>query len=140
MQGEDPQNIWAEYYERKKAQRLEEASCLSSQMFAAGVTSDTVLALDFTHFGTSLTNVQALAAQLSENYEMQVASGKEQGIWLANGTTRPNGITLEHAQHLAWVEFMSDVAQSHACVFSTWSLEAPSLGVRFNSEHAPSAT
>jgi len=43
MSIDDPQNVWAEYYERKKAERLEQASALWNQMHASGVRDDTVL-------------------------------------------------------------------------------------------------
>ncbi len=65
---------------------------------------------------------------------MQVVPSAEEGYWLSKGTTRPYGITLNREQHLAWVEFMADVAHSCGCVFLTWSLEAPSLGAHFHRE------
>lgn len=136
MATEDPQKIWSDFYERKKSERSEEAVELWKRMQAAGVTENTVLALDFLHFGNSRADVEALAQQLSENYVMEVVPAKEPGYWSAKGTTRPHGITLNQQQHLDWVGFMSDVAQSYACVFSTWSLEAPSLGEHFKSENA----
>ena len=103
-------------------------------MQSAGVNEETVLALDFVHFGKSQTDAQALANQLSENYNMEVIPDEKQGYWYAKGTTRPHGLTLNQEQHLGWVEFMSDVAHSYGCVFSTWSLEAPSIGAKFNSK------
>lgn len=134
MLTDDPQQVWNDYFERKKAERLGEASILWKLMQHGGVTDETVLALDFVLFGPTQSNVEDLAKQLSENYEMKVESLEEQGYWRAKGTTRPYGITLGEEQHLGWVEFMSDVAKSYACTFSTWSLEAPSLGVKFDSE------
>ena len=35
---------------------------------------------------------------------------------------------------------MENVAHSYSCVFSTWSLEAPSLGVKFDSKNVESAS
>ena len=137
---EDPQKTWDDYYQRKKAERMAEASELWELMRKAGVTEETVLVLDFVHFGTSQADIENLAKQLSENYEMQVVPSGEQGYWLAKGTTRPSGITLNQEQHLYWLEFMVDVAQSYGCVFSTWSLEAPSLGMHFHSENVESAS
>jgi len=137
---EDPQKTWDEYYKRKRLQRMEEASKLWDFMRGSGVNEETVLALDFLHFGTSEENINALANQLSENYEIEVVPGDEEGYWYAKGTTRPHGLTLTKEQHSGWVEFMSDVAQSYSCVFSTWSLEAPSLGVNFKSENVESAS
>ena len=140
MSSEDPQKTWSDYYQRKKAQRLEEASELSKLMLIAEVTEETVLALDFEHFGTSKENIDALAKQLSEDYSMQVLASNEEGYWIAKGTTRPYGINLSQEDHLGWVEFMADAAQSYACVFSTWAIEAPSFGVSFHSEQIESAS
>ncbi len=131
---EDPQKTWADYYERKKDQRLSEASLMWKELHKAGVSSETVLALDFLHFGNSKEGVESLARQLSENYEIKIVADDEPGYWFIQGTTRPYGITLDGEKHSNWVGFMADVAQSHSCVFSSWALEAPSLGVKFNSE------
>ncbi|MDZ7938543.1 MAG: hypothetical protein U5M53_09795 [Rhodoferax sp.] len=137
---EDPQKTWSDYYQRKKDQRKDEAFQMCEQMQRAGVNDETYLALDFVFFGTSKPDVENLAKQLSENYEMQIIQNAEEGNWLVKGTTRPYGITLSKEQHIGWVEFMSDVAQSYACVFSTWALEAPKLGAHFNSENIESAS
>ena len=134
MTTKDPQKTWNEYYEKKKRQRMEEATKLWEQMSNSGVTAETVLAIDFLHFGTNKENVNDLEKQLSENYEVEVVPGEEEGYCYIKGTTRPYGINLSKEQHAGWVEFMSDMAQSYACVFSTWSIEAPSLGVSFDSE------
>lgn len=138
MPPEDPQEIRAEYYQRKKALRMSEAKQMIALMQLAGVKDETVLALDFMHSGTSQSSVEELARQLAEHYQVQVLQSKDQTHWLAKGTTRPYGITLSEAQHLGWVEFMADVAQSYSCVFLTWSLEAPSLQARFDSEQIES--
>ena len=135
MPPEESREVWGNYYAQKTSERLSEASDLWLRMRSGGVTDETVLALDFVHFGSSRADAEALAAQLSENYNMQVLPDGQQGYWIAKGTTRPEGITLDEAQHVAWVEFMCGVAQSYACVFSTWSLEASSLGASFESEH-----
>jgi len=140
MTNEDSQKIWDEYYKNKKIQRMQEASTLWQQMSSSGVSDETVLAIDFLHFATNKEYVDELAKQLSENYEMEVVPGNEKGYWFAKGTTRPYGITLTKEQHSDWVEFMFDVAPSHACVFSTWSIEAPSLGLSFNSESIEGAS
>lgn len=134
MPTEDPQQVWEGYYGRKKSQRLQEATELWRQMESAGVVSDTVLALDFVHFGQSQNDAEALANQLSENYEMEVVESEKDGYWLVKGTTRPYGIEMTEEQHLGWVEFMTDVANSYACVFSTWAIEAPALRANFHSE------
>ena len=138
MSPEDSQRTWAEYYQRKKAERIGEARQMAELMRLAGVDDETVLALDFVHFGTSRSNIEDLSKQLAENYQMQVIPSEDQKHWLAKGTTRPYGISLSAEQHIAWVEFMAEVAQSYSCVFSTWSLEAPSLQARFHSEQIES--
>lgn len=134
MTNDDPQKVWENYYLKKKSQRIEEATEMWSQMETAGVNEETVLAMDFIHFSESQSNLKELADQLSENYTMDVVNEATQGYWFAKGTTRPHGITLNCDEYLIWVEFMADVAQSYGCVFSAWSLEAPSLGVKFDSE------
>lgn len=140
MEPENPENTWRKYYASKKAQRIAEAAILWEQMRNAGVTGETVLALDFLHFGQSEENATALAKQLSESYQVEVIAVPEPGYWYVKGTTRPYGITLSEEQHSGWVVFMADVAQSYDCVFSTWSLDAPSLGVKFESERVESAS
>lgn len=129
----DPQQIWSEYYSRKKAERVYEANAMWEEMKAAGVTQETVLALDFVCFGPRESDVRALATQLSENYDAQVAAAAEPGYFTVLGTTRPRGVSLEREQLSAWVEFMSDVAHSYGCVFSEWTLEAPALNRAFRS-------
>lgn len=133
MTDQDPEEIWKTFYDKKKAQRLAEAEELWSQMENAGVTEETVMALDFVHFGNDKKGIDALRDQLSENYNV-TSSAADNGYWYVNGTTRPEGINLSKEQHIGWVEFMADVAQSYACVFSTWSLEAPELNASFLSE------
>lgn len=136
----DPERMWEDYYSRKKSQRMEEATSLWQALRDAGAIESTVLAMDFLHFGKSLADVESLATQLTENYAMRVAPGDEPGYWYAEGTTRPHGLTFDQEQHLAWVEFMADVAQSYSCVFSKWSLEAPALGVHIHSDQFAGAT
>ena len=133
MNNQDPEKLWDEYYQRKKLQRIEEANILIKQLSDSGVKEETVLALDFVHFAKNKKDAESLAQQLSENYSIDLVAG-ENDVWYINGTSRPYGITLSPDQHLKWVEFMADVAQSYACVFSTWALEAPSLKVKFSSE------
>ena len=133
MSAQDPQAAWSEYFARKKAERLAEAGAMLGRMRGEGVGEDAALALDFEHFGDSLDAVEALAAQLGENYAVEVVAGPP-GYWHAKGTTRPYGVDLPGSRLRDWVEFMADVAQSHSCVFSRWIVEAPALGKRFDSE------
>jgi hypothetical protein len=135
---QDPQTTWDEYHDRKKEDRLREAAVLDDSMRSAGVTDETPLGLDFVHFGSSRQDVEALANQLTENYTVDVVDNADQSAWLAKGTTRPYAINLSKEQHIAWVGFMADVARSHACVFSTWSIVAPSLAKSFSSEQLES--
>ncbi len=139
MTGQDPEEIWRAYYQNKKSQRLAEADALWIQMENAGVTEETILALDFVHIGNDKEGIDALKDQLSENYNVAIRRG-DNDYWYLNGTTRPGGINLSQEQHQAWVEFMADVAQSYACVFSSWSLEAPELKANFLSERIESAS
>jgi hypothetical protein len=130
----DAQETWDAYYSRLRERRQSEADLLWAEMEASGVTAETVLALDFSHFSSERAAAESLADQLAENYTVQVTHNAANGYWFVNGTTRPSGITLEQEQHRGWVEFMSDVAKSHACVFGSWTLESPRLGKRFSSE------
>lgn len=134
MTSQDGNRIWDDYCATISARRAAEAEELWKKMAAAGVSEDTVLALDFVHFASSSDNAQALAEQLAENYSIEVVPADEEGYLLIKGTTRPEGVCLSKEQHTGWVTFMTEVAKSHACVFSSWTLEAPSLGQRFASE------
>jgi len=125
--------------ELNKSKRKAEAVELWRQMESSGVVDDAVLALDFVHFGTSEDNAKALSSQLPEHYNTTLVPADSEDIYLVKGTARPEGITLSEEQHIAWVEFMSDVAQSYACVFSVWSLEAPKPKMSFSSEDIESA-
>lgn len=133
MANEDAQRVWGDYYQRKKRERLSEASKMASMMEQAGADESTILAVDFVFFGSSRADVDSLAQALSEHYTTRIESGSD-GYWIVNGTTRPYGSTMTQEQHLEWVEFMVDLGSSHACVFSTWTLEATSLAKRFDSE------
>ena len=132
---EDPQQIWDDYYDRIKGRRLAAAALLWDEVIDAGANDETVFALDFAHFGNHRDGVGKLAQQLSENYVTQITARSEQRYWSVKGTTRPEGICLTKDQHVAWVEFMVDVARSCGCVFSEWTLEAPALGRTFQSAH-----
>lgn len=120
---DDAQRIWTDYYVRIRRRRIAEAEFIASQLVADGVTADTVLALDFNHFGTAETEVRRLSDQLSENYSMTVVLSDDGKTWFANGTTRPYGVDGMVGDQLRdWAAFMCDVANSYACVFSTWKL------------------
>ena len=129
----DPRQTWSDYHDRKKAERLSEADALWQAMRAAGVDEAVVLALDFVCFGPARPDADGLARQLSENYHVRVDAAKEPGYYTVTGTTRPHGITLDAQRLKDWVAFMADVARSHACVFSEWTLEAPALRKAFRS-------
>ena len=52
---------------------------------------------------------------------------RDDNFWMLDGTTRPEGVDdMTEQRCVDWVSFMCDVAQSHGCVFSTWSLTDPS--------------
>ena len=129
----DPQKRWDEYYSRIKDRRLEEAKSIWFKMEAEGVKEDTVLALDFFHFSQSKNDLTELRDQLSENYEVSIEEGNEDYYYL-KGTTRPYGIELSKESFEDWIDFMCDVSQSYACVFSTWTIEASSLEMTWTNE------
>ena len=123
---DDAQQTWTDYYARIRRRRIAEAQILHSQMAADGVSDDTVLALDFLHFGPVEQDVRDLAEQLSENYAMTVSPREDGEYWNASGTTRPEGVDGMNLQRCVdWVTFMCDVANSYGCVFSTWRLTDP---------------
>ncbi|WP_037200366.1 hypothetical protein [Rhodopirellula baltica] len=120
---DDAQQIWTDYYARIRRRRIAEAELIGSRMLDEGVTADTVLALDFKHFGTVESDVRRLSDQLSENYTMDVLISDDGKTWFANGTTRPYGVDGMIGDQLKeWATFMCDVANSYACVFATWKL------------------
>jgi len=135
VDSDDAQAIWDAYYDRIKRRRLSAAALLWGEIEAAGATEETIFALDFAHFGNNREDAEKLARQLSEHYSTEVIASGEPNYWDIRGTTRPEGICLTRDQHIAWVEFMVDVARSYACVFSEWTLEAPALGRAFRSAH-----
>ncbi|MBI1249808.1 hypothetical protein GC197_18435 [bacterium] len=123
---DDAKQIWTDYYARIRRRRIAEAEFIASQLVADGVTADTVLALDFKHFGTVESDVRRLSDQLSENYSMTVLLSDDGETWFANGTTRPYGVDGMVGDQLRdWAAFMCDVSNSYACVFSTWKLVDP---------------
>ncbi|WP_425614713.1 hypothetical protein NA78x_004588 [Anatilimnocola sp. NA78] len=123
---DDPQQVWTDYYARIRRRRIAEARILHSQMAADGVTGDTILSLDFLHFGPVEDDVRRLAKQLSENYATTVTARPDADYWNAEGTTRPDGVDRMSAEQWSdWVAFMCDVASSYGCVFSVWTLTDP---------------
>ncbi|HZH44589.1 MAG TPA: hypothetical protein VEY50_10960 [Lysobacter sp.] len=124
---------WNAYYDRKRNERLQEADAVWRRLAAAGVSEDTVLVIDFTHFGADRTHAEALAQQLSEHYATSLEPGPD-GYWLVKGTTRPYGVSLTEDQHRDWVDFMCDAARPHGCVFSTWTVDVHPHGPRVSSE------
>jgi hypothetical protein len=120
---DDAQQIWTDYYARIRRRRIAEAEFIASQLVVDGVTADTVLALDFKHFGTVESDVRRLSDQLSENYSMTVRLSDDGKTWFTNGTTRPYGVGGMVGDQLRdWAAFMCDVANSYACVFLNWKL------------------
>lgn len=130
---DSPEAQWQAYHARKRAERLSEAEAVWRALAAAGVGNDTVLVVEFTHFGADRARAEALARQLSEHYTATLKAGND-GYWLVRGTTHPYGVSFDDAQHRDWVEFMCDLAQSHGCVFSTWAVTVHPRGPRIDSE------
>lgn len=127
------EQVWRDYARRKLDERLAEAEVVWASLVAAGVTDETVLAVDFVAFGPTPAHAEALRDRVAEHYTITLDPGPD-GYMLVKGTTRPYGITLGEQLHRDWVRFMCEVSQEHGCTFSTWSLTAPSLGIGANSE------
>ena len=122
MAQDDPQATWDDYHKRIRARRVTEAKQMFAAMQANGVTIESILLLDFRHFSSDKADAENLGKQLSENYDIKLTHDTESNYWFADGTTRPDGISLTESQCIDWVTFMADVAKSHGCVFSTWRL------------------
>lgn len=129
----DGDAMWKAYLQRKRGERLSEAARAWRAFEAAVAGADTVVAIDFVHLCPDRGRADALCTQLSAHYAVGLEPSTD-GYWLAKGTTRPYGVGLCEARHCAWVEFMCDVAESHGCVFSTWSIDVPSRGLVVRSE------
>jgi len=130
----DKQKLWDEYYSKIRRRRLAEAKILWSNMLIDGINENTELQMDFKHFCPIENDAINLAKQLSENYEMKTSFDKEQNMWFVYGTTRPYSTTVSQENFIKWIEFMADVANSYACVFTNWTIEAPKLDKIFKSE------
>lgn len=124
---------WEDYYSRIIKLRKDEAAALWGKMEEDGVDSDTFLGLDFIHFSQNKKDLEDLAVHLTKNYQVTIDKGDE-NYWFLKGTTKPYGIKLSKDSFLSWIDFMCQLTQSHACVFSIWSAEAPSLKKMWTNE------
>ena len=131
----DPQATWKTYYAKIRSRRISEAETLWAEMQRDGVDESTILAIDFVHFSSDLKGAEDLAAQLRENYSITLISDKGSDYKVIHGSTRPYGVTFDGQAFAQWVEFMCDVARSHGCVFSRWSIESPELTQSWSNEH-----
>ncbi len=123
MNEREAQKTWDEYHERIKNRRIAEAKIINSNLEKHNVTGEIELILDFRFFTKGEMGAKNIRDQLSENYRITIA--KEDDYWFIDGTIRPYTVNLNTEQHLGWVEFMHDVALSHGCIFSTWSITDP---------------
>lgn len=120
MDQEEAKKTWDEYHERIKMRRLAEAKIINAELGSNGITTETVLILDFNFFTQDKEGAKGIKEQLSENYEMSMYQDGE--YWKISGTSRPYAVNLSTEQHLGWVEFMHDVALSYGCIFSSWTV------------------
>ena len=134
MNDDEAQTIWRAYYQRIRDRRVSEAEQLITATRQDGINDHTEMFLDFRHFSSVETNIARLKDQLAENYEVSLSKDDSSDCWFLEGTTRPISMPIEREQIIEWVKFMADVAQSHACVFSTWTLTEASTGRRWPSE------
>ena len=131
----DHQKTWEDYYSRIRNRRLEEAGHIWDRMEQLGVTSETDIFIDFTHFGNVSEQLQALAEQLSENYDATIGEPDSNGYQTLSCTTKPYETALSRNEFLSWIEFMCDVSQSYGCVFSTWHVECPVLNAVWSNKN-----
>ena len=134
MNERDAEQIWSEYYNEIKNRRLAEAELLWSEMVSKGVNSETVLAIDFRIFCTEEVRARNIEQQLLESYATNLNFSAEHNVWFISGTTRPAGVTLDDKTHFEWVNYMADLSAQNGCVFSNWTLEAPSLELTFSTK------
>ncbi|MBL4774132.1 MAG: hypothetical protein JKX98_11260 [Alcanivoracaceae bacterium] len=132
MSEEQAQKTWNEYHARIKSRRLVQVKVINEQLKKAGITSNTDLVLDFNFFTPKKSGAEGIKEQLSENYEISIKQDGE--YWHIDGTTRPYSITLNSEQHIAWVEFMHDVALSYGCIFSVWTVTDPKTNKKWSNE------
>lgn len=128
-----PEDNWDDYYSPIIQLRREEAFALWGKMEEDGVTSETFLGLDFVLFSKNKKDLEDLSVHLVKNYQIKIEQGKND-YWFLKGTTKPYGIKLSRESFLKWIDFMCQLSQSHACVFSIWSAEAPSLKKEWTNE------
>lgn len=140
MEYEDAQRTWQKYYQRKKVERVEEATVIWERVRQIDGVESVDFTLDFLMFGASKETVDPLATQLSESYAVDVSQDSASAYWFVRATTKPYAIKLIDGQLIAWAEFIADVAQSHGCVFSTWKLEAPALSLSLSNEDIESSS
>ncbi len=134
MTDNNAQAIWDEYYKRIRRRRISEAEQLIRSTRDDGVCDESEVFLDFIHFSSVEADLVMLKQQLAENYEVSISRDEPSGHWMLAGTTRPVSLTISGDQLIEWIEFMADVAQSYACVFSTWVLTEASTGKQWLSE------
>ena len=110
---DDTQPIWARYHAGIRRRGIAEVELVDSQMVADGVTPNTILVLDFKHFGTVENDVRRIADQLSEKYSVNLLLSDDGQTWIADGTTRSYGFDGMVGEPLHnWVAFRCDVAKS----------------------------
>ena len=114
------QKTWDEYHERIRNRRLAEAHFINLALQRNAITIDTDLVLDFGFFTQDEASAIGIRERLSENYKMSIS--KNGDYWRIKGTSRPYAVNLTAQQHLDWVVFMSSVALSYGCIFSSWSI------------------
>ena len=134
MNDDDAQTIWRAYYQRIRDRRVSEAEQLIKATRQDGINDHTEMFLDFRHFSSVEADIAQLKDQLTENYEVLLSKAESSDYWLLEGTTRPITMSFEREQIIEWVKFMADVAESYACVFSTWKLTEASTGRQWSNE------
>ena len=129
----DLEESWEDYYSRIISLRKEEAKALWGKMEEDGVMAETFLGLDFILFSKRKKDLEDLSIHLEKNYRIKIEAGKD-AYWFLQGTTKPYGIKLTKDSFLSWIAFMCQLTQSHGCVFSVWSAEAPDLKKTWTNE------
>ena len=126
------QQMWNRYHNEIKKRLIAEAKILNTKLDNSGLTNQVKFVFDFTFFCTGgEKDAIDLQKELNENYQAQVVkkgdawhknSSSGSRYWYINATSRPNAVNLNAQQRISWVESMHEIAISHRCVFSAWTI------------------
>lgn len=96
-----------------------------SRLQSHGVTTETMLRLDFSYLAPDVTRAEALKAVLVEETDYDLAIGSAvpsaSAPFIVTGTTQPTAISLEILDQ--WVDWMVSAGLPHDCEFDGWGTQ-----------------